>query len=248
MRNGVVPAAALAALVGLGGAAAGAPPAFQLVLDGRHNAQLQHEGTFTTNASWCPSGSITEISVDSTTDTATRRLDCAGGGDFTATIRPLPAEHGGSGTWRIVGGSGPLASLRGKGTFTSTLVSGRPDDPVTIAFRSTWSGFADFDDEPPVLAVASTAARRVARGTYVVRVAVTLTDRGGGSVAYVAQLTDPKRPTRAFVYRVGQTIGGLRFTSRIKVPSNLRALRLQLDGTDQVGNASPMLVRTIRLP
>jgi hypothetical protein len=45
----------------------------------------------TANASWCPSGSVTELSVDSTTDTATPRFACSGGSDFTATVRPLPA-------------------------------------------------------------------------------------------------------------------------------------------------------------
>jgi hypothetical protein len=247
MRTGVVLAAAIAALIGLGGADAAGPPAFQLVFDGRHNAQLQHEGTFTANASWCPSGSVTELSVDSTTDTATRRFACSGGSDFTATVRPLPAEHGGGGTWRIVGGSGPLANLRGKGTFTSTLVSGRTDDPATIAFRSTWTGVADFDADPPVISVASAAVHRLKRpaGAYTVRLVVTLAD-SGGSVSYVLQLVDPKRPTKAFVYRVGQAAGTLTSTVRITVPAAMRAVRLQLDAADPVGNAST-LSRTIRL-
>jgi hypothetical protein len=247
MRTGVVLAAVIVALIGLGGAGAAAPPAFQLVFDGRHNVQLQHEGTFTANASWCPSGSVTELSVDSTTDTATRRFACSGGSDFTATVRPLPAEHGGGGTWRIVGGSGPLANLRGKGTFTSTLVSGKADDPATITFRSTWTGVADFDVDPPAITVASAIARRLVRpaGSYAVRVAVTLAD-SGGSISYVLQVVDPKHPAKAFVYRVGRASGIVAATARIKVPSGMRAVRLQVEATDPVGNSST-LSRTIRL-
>jgi hypothetical protein len=246
MRYGVVLGTVLAALTGLGGAEA-ASPAFQLVLDGRHDAQLQHEGTFTSGASWCPSGSITEIGVDATTDTATRRFSCSGGAEFTATIRPLPAEHGGSGTWQIIGGSGPLADLRGKGTFTSTLVSGKPDEPATITFRSTWTGVADFDVDPPAITVASAIARRLVRpaGSYAVRVAVTLAD-SGGSISYVLQVVDPKHPAKAFVYRVGRASGIVAATARIKVPSGMRAVRLQVEATDPVGNSST-LSRTIRL-
>ncbi len=66
-------------------------------------------------AATCPSGSAADVSVEATTDTALRRFTCAGGGDFSARIAPLPAEHGGTGTWQIVDGTGPLAGLRGKG-------------------------------------------------------------------------------------------------------------------------------------
>jgi hypothetical protein len=247
-RGSFVAVAAVAVAVWIGGAGIAAPPSFQLVFDGRHNAQLQHVGTFTTGASWCTSGSVAEISIDSTTDTATRRFTCAGGGDFTATVRPLPAEHGGSGTWQIVGGTGPLADLRGKGTFASALVSGHPDDPTTIVFRSTWSGVADFDVDPPTVALKAVVVHKLKRpvGTYTLRLALSLTDSGGGRVAYVLQIVDPKKPTRAFIYKLGQTGGDVTSTFRIKVPVTMRAVRLEVDASDAVGNTAAFS-RMIRL-
>ena len=248
MRIGPIIALAAVVLIWISGAGVAAAPSFQLVFDGRHNAQLQHEGTFTTAASWCSSGSVAEISIDSTTDTATRRFTCAGGGAFTATVRPLPAEHGGSGTWHIIDGTGPLADLRGKGTFQSTLVSGHPDDPSTIVFRSTWDGVADFDVDPPKVTLNAAAVRKLKRpvGTYIVRLALSFADSGGGPVSYVLQIVDPKKPTRAFIFKLGQTAGAVTSAFRIKVPTSMRAVQLKIDSTDAVGNTAAFS-RSIRL-
>jgi hypothetical protein len=248
VRIGAIIALVAAALMWISGAGVGAAPSFQLVFDGRHNAQLQHEGTFTTTASWCSSGSVAEISVDSTTDTATRRFTCAGGGDFTATVRPLPAEHGGSGTWQIVDGTGPLSDLRGKGTFQSALVSGHPEDPATIVFRSTWNGVADFDIEPPKVTLNAATVRKLKRpvGTYSVRLALSFADNGGGLVSYVLQIVDPKKPTRAFVFKLGQAARDVTPIFRIKVPTTMRAVQLKIDSTDPVGNTAAFS-RSIRL-
>src|SRR4051812_41691292 len=65
------------------------PSSFQLVFDGKHNAELLHEGTFTTSSPLCLSGSAMDVSVEATTDTAVRRFTCAAGGDFTAKVTPL---------------------------------------------------------------------------------------------------------------------------------------------------------------
>jgi hypothetical protein len=151
------------ALIGVGGAGAAAPPAFELVFDGRHNAVLLHEGTFTTSSSWCPSGSAADVSIDDATLTATRQFTCAGGSDFTAKVWPLSAEHGGSGSWQIVAGTGSLESLRGEGTFTSTRLSGDASNPATIVFRASWNGVADFDDTPPIVRVRGASARKIVR-------------------------------------------------------------------------------------
>src|SRR5207247_1902836 len=80
-----------------------------------------------------------------------------------AAARPRPAEHGGSGTWQIIDGTGPLANLHGKGTFTSSLVSGHSDDPPTIVFRSTWNGVADFDAQPPTVVLKAAVVRKLER-------------------------------------------------------------------------------------
>jgi len=239
---------AAVALVSTGGAAATAPPGFHLVFDGAHNAQLLHEGTFTTSYPLCPAGKAVDTGVDATTDTAVRQFTCAGGGEFTAKVRPLPAEHGGSGSWQIVAGSGPLANLRGKGTFTSTRLSGS-DDPATITFRSTWDGVADVDATPPDVGITSSRARKLVRplGAYSIRLSLSLRDTGSDLVSYVLQIVDPHKPLHAFFYKVGQTTTGTVISSaRIKVPRTMRAVQIRVDASDAVGNTSA-LSKTIRL-
>jgi hypothetical protein len=234
-------AAAVAVLLTLGASpgARAAPASFHLVFDGRHNAAFLHEGTFSTSLTLCTSGSAEDTSVDATTDTATRRFTCVEGGSFTAKIAPLPAEHGGSGSWQIVAGSGPLAGLRGKGTFSSTRSGGRTDDPATITFRSTWDGIADFDVDPPTIAVASSSAKKLKRpkGSYSVRLRLTFT--GDLAVSYVLQVVDPKKPGNAFAYKLGSTTNGSASqTFRIRPPKNLRTVALEIDAEDAVGNAA----------
>jgi hypothetical protein len=241
-------AIAAAILIAAGGAEATGPPSFHLVFDGRHNASLLHEGAFATSSSLCATGVAGDLSVDATTDTAVRRFTCATGGEFTAKVTPLPAEHGGIGSWQIVDGTGPLANLRGKGTFTSTRLSGRPDDPATITFRSTWEGVADFDVAPPHVAVMSSTVRKLKRpkGAYDIRLALSITDAGSDLVSYVLQIV-AKKPRSALVYRVGQTTTGtVTQTLRLKPAKTVRTVQLEVDATDAVGNEAA-LTKTIRL-
>jgi hypothetical protein len=73
--GGLLVAVAAGAMAAAGGAADGArkaPAAFRLVFDGKHTPALQHEGPFTTSASFCLAGSAADISVESSTDTAVR--------------------------------------------------------------------------------------------------------------------------------------------------------------------------------
>ena len=62
MRTLAITVLALAAFA-VGGAAGvrATPSGFELVLDGRHRPDLTHEGTFTTTASFCPSGSAVDL-------------------------------------------------------------------------------------------------------------------------------------------------------------------------------------------
>jgi hypothetical protein len=233
------------ALAVASGAGAQAPPPFQLIFDGKH-AGLMHEGTFTTSSAWCPSGSAADVSVED--ETAIRRFSCAGGGEFQARVSPLPGEHGGSGTWQIVEGSGPLADLRGKGTFISTRLTGSQNDPPSITFRSVWDGIADFDTSPPTVAVTSAKASRLKpRLTYDVRLGLSLTDNGSDVVSYVLQIADVRKPSKALVYKLGRTTSAaVQSRFRIKVAKTTHALRIRIDATDAVGNAAT-LTRTMRL-
>jgi hypothetical protein len=242
----VLLAAVLLAVVAGAGASA-APPAFQLVFDGHHNASLTHEGSFTSTLALCGSGSAADVSVDATTDTALRRFSCPGGSEFTASVSPLPAEHGGTGQWQIVSGTGPLASLRGRGTFSSTRLAGRSDDPTTITFRSTWQGVADFDTVPPAIAVTKVTVRRLRRpsGAYNLRVVAAFP--GDAAVSYVLQVVDPRNPLNAFVYRVGQvTSGALTVAARIRPAKSTRTVEIRIQASDPVGNEASG-AKTVRL-
>lgn len=251
-NHGVMQGALIAALsagvlaITSGAETRSAPPSFHLVFDGKHNAALLHEGTFGTSSSFCPSGSAADVGVEATSDTALRRFECADGSTFSARVAPLPAEHGGIGSWQIVDGTGPLANLRGKGTFASTRLAGRQDDPATITFRSTWDGVADFDSTPPVIGLPKTRVRKLKRpkGAYTLRVVLSLTDNDGDAVTYVLQVADTRK---SLIYKVGKTATGtLTVTFRIRPTKGTRSLRCEIDASDAVGNEAK-LAQTIRL-
>ena len=234
-------AIAALALFSTGAAGATAPQSFHLVFDGKHNAALLHEGPFTTSSSWCAGGSAVDLSFDLATATAMRQFSCGAGGRFTAKVWPLPAEHGGSGSWQIVAGDGPLAELRGKGTFTSTRLSGSPNDPSTITFRSTWDGIADLDVSPPTAGIRSSSVQKLTRpkGAYRLRLVLSLTDNDGSPVSYELQVVDPRRPSNLLVYRLGKAATGTVTSSfRIEPRPSTRFLRIKIGATDAVGNRS----------
>ena len=249
MRTAFVVAIAAGVVLSTGGASAAAPASFQLVFDGEHNASLLHEGTFTTSYAPCPSGTAADVSIDEATLTALRQFTCDAGGGFTAKVGPLPQEHGGSGSWQIVAGSGPLADLRGKGTFTSVRLTGDPNDPSTITFRSTWTGVADLDATPPTVSVTHWHAKKLARPkrTYKIRLGLSIPDNGGGAVSYALQLVDPRRPSNAIVFKTGNTAtGSVTRSFRIRVGKHTRRLRLKVDASDALGNQSAF-AKTFRL-
>jgi len=243
----------IAALMAAGATATGgsqaAPASFKLVFEGRHNAALLHEGTFTSSVVGCPSGSAADVSFDTDTESALRRFTCAGStGEFTARVAPLPAEHGGLGSWQIVAGNGPLANLRGKGTWTSTRLAGRPDDPATIVFRSTWDGVADFDVTAPTVGVSSVGARKLRRpkGTYRLRVVLSLSDAEGGVVSYRLEVVDPRKPLNLLGWKKGETTATSIAAVRVHPAKTTRTLQLKIVANDAVGNDATF-TKTFRL-
>ncbi len=229
---------AAAGATATGGSRAG-PASFQLVFEGKHNAALLHEGTFTSSVEGCSSGSAADISFDTETESALRRFSCGGSvGEFTARVAPLPAEHGGLGSWQIVAGSGQLANLRGKGTWTSTRLAGRSDNPASIVFRSTWDGVADFDVTAPAVGVSSVSARKLRRpkGTYRLRVVLSLSDAEGGVVSYRLEVTDPRKPLNLLAWKKGETTATSIATLQVHPAKTTRVLQLKIAANDAVGN------------
>ena len=194
---GVSVAATLAAAVAWGGSAQiGSAAAFRLVFDGHHTEALLHEGTFTSSSPLCSSGQAADASINEQTLSAVRIFTCAEGGTFSARISPLPAEHTGTGTWQVLAGTGPLADLRGKGTFIGTATSGDPHDPRGLTFRSTWTGVVDLDATPPRLGVLGAKVLKLSspRNTRLLRLTLSVSDAEHNVVSYLLTVDDRRVP------------------------------------------------------
>jgi hypothetical protein len=256
MRRSILIGPTVAAFTLFPLAAPAAPTSFQLVFDGHHVVAtfpsptgLSHVGTFTTNYPACPSGSGENI-AETEQGVATRVFTCdRSGATFTALVWPQLNEHEGDGFWQIISGTGRLADLRGEGTFSSVLTSGDPNDFSTISFHSTWSGSIDLDPVAPTVTLAKARTVRVKRpaGAYQLSLALALADNDGGRVKYALTLRSIPELWNILVYKVGSTRAGsigLRFL--LKPSRKTRALRLEVDASDTVGNQTT-LKKTIPL-
>jgi hypothetical protein len=242
----VIAAAALPA-AGAGGDTRAGAKAFQLVFDGHHTDALLHEGPFTSSLPFCASGQAADTAIDEQTLSATRVFTCAEGGTFTARVSPLPAEHTGTGRWQILAGTGPLSDLRGKGTFSGTLVSGSLQDPRDLTFRSTWTGAADLDAAPPRLAVLGLKVQRLSTPRNARRLTLSLSLKDANVVSYVLTVDDRRTPPTVLAARTGRTSNGaLAVTLRVRPKIGTRYLRIDLAAEDAVGNDSS-LRKVVRL-
>lgn len=239
-----------------GGIGAGAAPTpFTLTFDGSHvfdanlPAGVRHEGLFTASRPFCPAGTARDVQdVVVEPPTVLREFDCDdGSGSMTVFMPSIRAEHGGSGSWRIVSGTGQYATLRGVGTYVSTLVSGDPQDFLSIKYHSTWTGVVDFDVDPPVVVLSARATKlRRPAGSYTLRVSFSVANEAPGarlsySVAVTAGIAD-------LGARSGETTSrSVTMTFRIKPRRTTRRIRLSVDVTDPVGNAGTAR-RTVTLP
>ncbi|HSI96844.1 MAG TPA: hypothetical protein VK926_00645 [Gaiellaceae bacterium] len=153
-----------------------APGPLMLVFDGAHEPGLgqanpRHAGTFTAAGPACPSGTATDQRYVYPFGVLREHVCDDGSGSFTALLDPTPAEHGGVGRWKILGGTGGYSDLRGRGTFTGELLAGSPSHEETITFRTSWEGLAGFDAVAPRVRDVRTSLRRLGRGgTYLLRV------------------------------------------------------------------------------
>jgi hypothetical protein len=211
---------------------------------------LLHEGTFTTSSSACPTGTAEDVSIDEATLTAVRQFTCDAGGWLHGEGGAPPRRaRRQAARGRSLPGSGALADLRGKGTFTSVRLTGDPNNPETITFRSTWTGVAALDATPPTTGVKHWRAKKLERpkGAYKVTLGLSLTDNGGGPVSYQLELVNPKRPSHSYAFKLGKTAtGSVTRSFRIRVGKRTRRVRLKIEATDAVGNESAF-AKTLRL-
>jgi hypothetical protein len=233
--------------------AGGAPgSSFQLVFEGRHATAAfptpsgyQHEGPFTTSSPLCPSGTARDVAFQGP-DTGVRVFTCAGSGaQFSAEVTPLRTEHGGVGTWKIIGGTGMLLAFRGFGTFQSARVGGDDSDPSTITFRTVWQGVAAVDATPPEITLVRASLKKLKPlGTYRLDLSLSITDAGGETVPYTLTVTDAEK--QIAMKRGVASSAPFALALRVKPAKKSRALRLNVAASDAVGNRAS-LIRSIRV-
>lgn len=226
------------------------PTTFALTFDGRHAPAmfaspngLEHEGAFSTNEPRCASGTAADIAIAAATATARRRFTCSGGETFDALITPLPFEHGGKGTWRIIGGTGELATLRGLGTWTSVRTGGSDENPLTITFTSTWTGVVAADAAAPAVSVAGTTAHRLSASRARLTARLEIADQTP-PLKFSVTVVDPRRPDVPPLRWTGTTSATVVSTSRgIRIVRATRSLRLTGSVSDAVGNTQALSAR-----
>ncbi len=225
--------------------ATAAPAPFLLTFDGAHSVDstfsggVRHDGRFAASAPFCTAGQAHD--ARQSTDVAgmlnvLRTHTCDdGSGSFTADMPTVRSEHGGTGTWRIVEGTGRYATLRGLGTYTGTLVSGDPNVFESIVYRTNWQGVVDFDADPPTIETFTTTPRklRLRVRTYTLRVGLVVRDPS----APVSYTVDVQAGRAALAFKQGSTASGqATVTLRIRPPRAARSASVLLTTKDALGN------------
>ena len=252
---GIALAAALAAgVAAIAGRATAAPTPFSLTFHGAHFADstlpagLRHDGRFTASAPFCSAGRAYDVRhLEAAGFLTVLRLHTCddGSGSFTALMPTVRNEHGGTGTWRIVEGTGRYATLRGVGTYTATLISGDPDLFATVTYRTNWQGVVDFDADPPTVERFTATARKLRRRVrmYVLRIGLTAHD----AAAPVSYAVDVRAGRALLGFKPGSTASGqATITLRVRPPLSARSARIVLTARDALGNETSV-ARSVRL-
>ncbi|HZB23165.1 MAG TPA: hypothetical protein VE444_04915 [Gaiellaceae bacterium] len=233
--------------------AVAAPTPFLLRYEGGHFVDtalpggIRHDGRFTASAPFCAAGRAYDVRHLPGEPLGVHRLHTCddGSGSFTALMPAVRGEHAGTGTWMIIEGTGAYASLRGRGTYTGTLISGDLNVFETISYRTEWQGVVDFDADPPAVASLTATARKLRQRTraYDIRIALLARDTAF-PVSYTADL----RAGRALLaLKNGSTSSGrVATTIRIRPHRTARSVRVLLTLTDALGNKTTVS-RSVRL-
>jgi hypothetical protein len=223
--------------------ATAAPTPFSLTFEGAHFVDftlpggLRHDGLFTASAPFCSAGRAYDVRhFEGEPLTVLRIHTCDdGSGSFTAFMPTVRGEHGGSGAWRIVDGTGAYATLRGVGTYTGTLTSGDANAFETISYRTEWRGVVDFDANPPAIENFTATVRKLRQRVpaYTLRIGVTARDPSL-PISYTVDV----RAGRALLdlKQASTASGRATITVRIRPPRAARSVRILLTARDALGN------------
>jgi hypothetical protein len=236
---------ALGAVIALAAVrATAAPTPFLLTFEGAHfvdftlSGGLRHDGRFTASAPFCSAGRAADVRHLDTGGllNVLRMHTCDdGSGSFTAFMPNVRGEHGGTGVWQIVEGTGAYATLRGVGTYTGTLTSGNPDAFETIAYRTEWRGVVDFDASPPTIESFAGTVRKLRQRvrTYVLRIGLAARD-ASLPISYTVDFRAGR--TLLDLKRASTATGRATMTVRIRPPRTARSVRILLTASDVLGN------------
>lgn len=239
-------------------AAATTPTPFELVFDGAHVPLaaspngLGHAGTFTASAPLCPAGKAADqrVFVAQQTVSSMRVYTCDdGSGTFTVQVDNLPAEHvlGGTGTWRVTGGTSGYAKLRGNGTWNTLSVQGDVTNLASLTFSTKTDGTAFLDEVAPAAHFSKASAQKLARpkGAYLIRAVFFARDDDGTGATYRLKA---RFGSRTLASKTGQTaLKAVSVSLTIRPPKGAHTIRLELTATDAVGNISTV-ERSLKLP
>jgi hypothetical protein len=165
-----------------------------------------------------------------------------GTGSFTAFFKEAAKEHPlapeGRGPWAITAGTGRYATLRGRGNYTARVITGDPNVPLTVTYRTVWDGVVDFDASGPNTALLTAKATKVSLRprTYALKLVLDVRDTPATEVSYQVTMKGGGAP---LAYRQGATSTGLVSMSlRIRPSKATRSVRIDLTVSDHLGNTA----------
>jgi hypothetical protein len=223
--------------------ATAAPTPFSLTFEGAHFVDstlpggLRHDGRFTASAPFCSAGRAHDVRHVVVEPLSVLRMHMCddGSGSFTALMPTVRGEHGATGAWRIVEGTGAYATLRGVGTYTGTITSGDPNANETISYRTEWRGVVDFDADPPAIESFKATVRKLRQRVraYTLRIGLTARD-----TSLPISYTVDARAGRALLdlKQASTASGRATITVRIRPPRAARSVRILLTARDALGN------------
>ena len=234
------------------------------------------EGTFAARAPFCRSGTSIALPTRVGAAEARHRLTCDdGSGSLVVSASIGLGEHEVDrhpiihGSFRILEGTGSYASLRGKGSQSSEILTEYLDPdwyldpdcvsdvvgdflcPAIVIWRSTLEGVAAEDAVAPTIAISSVDVTKLPRpaGAYSLALAIALGDEvEGNPVSYQLRVT-PTTSARELAGNVGTAQAG---TVSMTMPvryyrPRVRAVLLRLTASDEVGNESS-ISQVVKLP
>jgi hypothetical protein len=261
---GVVAGMAAAITIGVTVAVAGrsATIAFELVNSGVHEQVpespdfpygIRHRGTFTAGPPFCSSGTFVDLTNDLLLSSRDSRLYTCADGSGTLTVgleewyehKPPFVD-----VWHIESGTGRYAELRGRGSLHGEFLSGDPEVPITIVFRSTLRGSAALDSIAPMITVSTAKATKLRRpaGAYAIRAAFSVRDNEPQDALSYLVAAEPLAGGLYLAQKKGSTsTGKVAVTLRVIPPAGAKRIKLNLRAEDPVGNWR-WVERLVKLP